>query len=124
MTEWTASLCLQTLAEEAVQTRLRDLISPRLALHGTATPNRQDTAVRTANIGRADQPIAAMLDWTNRPLAFKLAYDAARVKTWIVGPTDSPHHIPSAFDPATVPGAVRLDWARTHGWLHVEYNPT
>ncbi len=46
-----------------------------------------------------------------------------RTLTWIVGPTDDPHRIPSEFVPATVPGAVQLDWARAHGWPQTEYDP-
>ncbi|MCS6847305.1 MAG: glycoside hydrolase family 2 TIM barrel-domain containing protein [Anaerolineae bacterium] len=43
--------------------------------------------------------------------------------TWVVGPTDDPHRIPSVFVPAVVPGAVQLDWARAHGWPQTEYDP-
>ncbi len=43
--------------------------------------------------------------------------------TWVVGPSDDPHRIPQTFVPATVPGAVQLDWARAHGWPPVEYDP-
>jgi len=38
-----------------------------------------------------------------------------------VGPTPIPDQTPERFLPATVPGAVQLDWARAHDWPPVEY---
>jgi beta-mannosidase len=35
---------------------------------------------------------------------------------WQVGHSPSADHTPGRFVPATVPGAVQLDWARTEGW--------
>jgi beta-mannosidase len=35
---------------------------------------------------------------------------------WVVGHTDDPDVPPARFVPATVPGAVQLDWARAEGW--------
>ena len=35
---------------------------------------------------------------------------------WIVGYSESPDVEPGRFVPATVPGAVQLDWARAQGW--------
>jgi beta-mannosidase len=35
---------------------------------------------------------------------------------WTVGHTTSPDAEPDRFVPATVPGAVQLDWARAEGW--------
>jgi beta-mannosidase len=43
--------------------------------------------------------------------------------SWRVGHTSSPFIEPSEFVPATVPGAVQLDWARAHGWPQPEYDP-
>jgi beta-mannosidase len=41
---------------------------------------------------------------------------------WRVGHSSSAHHTPTTFVPATVPGAVQLDWARAHGWPPAEYD--
>lgn len=38
-----------------------------------------------------------------------------------VGPTPTPDQTPEKFIPASVPGAVQLDWARAHDWPPVEY---
>ena len=35
---------------------------------------------------------------------------------WQVGWTVDPSQPPARFVPATVPGAVQLDWARAEGW--------
>jgi beta-mannosidase len=35
---------------------------------------------------------------------------------WVVGHTDAADGEPERFVPATVPGAVQLDWARAEGW--------
>jgi len=43
--------------------------------------------------------------------------------TWRVGHTSNPDIAPEEFVPATVPGAVQLDWARAHGWPQPEYDP-
>ena len=39
-----------------------------------------------------------------------------RPLVWTVGPTKSPDVPPERLVPATVPGAVQLDWARAEGW--------
>ena len=41
---------------------------------------------------------------------------------WRVGHTADPHQSPLEFVPATVPGAVQLDWARAKGWPQPEYD--
>jgi len=41
---------------------------------------------------------------------------------WRVGHTADPQQSPSEFVPATVPGAVQLDWARAKGWPQPEYD--
>ena len=41
--------------------------------------------------------------------------------TWTVGYTANPDITPTEFVPATVPGAVQLDWARAHGWPDYKY---
>jgi len=40
---------------------------------------------------------------------------------WTVGHTESPDMGPERFVPATVPGAVQLDWARAAGWGDVHF---
>jgi len=42
---------------------------------------------------------------------------------WQVGHTADRTQPPTEFVPATVPGAVQLDWARAHGWPQPEYDP-
>jgi beta-mannosidase len=42
---------------------------------------------------------------------------------WQLGFTRDPQQPPTEFIPATVPGAVQLDWARAHGWPQPEYDP-
>ena len=42
---------------------------------------------------------------------------------WQLGFTRDPQQPPTKFIPATVPGAVQLDWARTHDWPQPEYDP-
>ncbi len=37
---------------------------------------------------------------------------------WTVGHTSDPSSAPERFVPASVPGAVQLDWARAEGWPH------
>ena len=42
---------------------------------------------------------------------------------WQLGFTRDPQQPPAEFIPATVPGAVQLDWARAHHWPQPEYDP-
>jgi beta-mannosidase len=42
--------------------------------------------------------------------------------TFLVGHTPDPARAPERFIPATVPGAVQLDWAAAEGWVLPEYN--
>jgi beta-mannosidase len=42
--------------------------------------------------------------------------------TWRVGHSATQHELPTLFVPATVPGAVQLDWAAAHGWPEPAYD--
>ncbi len=41
---------------------------------------------------------------------------------WRVGHSATQHDLPTFFVPATVPGAVQLDWAAAHGWPEPAYD--
>src|ERR1700690_3210677 len=40
---------------------------------------------------------------------------------WELARLDAPEATPGGWMPATVPGAVQLDWARAHGWPDLNF---
>jgi len=44
------------------------------------------------------------------------------LKDWQVAPSDGHDSSPQAFIPATVPGAVQLDWAKAEGWADYSWD--